>query len=218
MARLKDREKAIQLRLNGASYSKIKEEIGVSKSTLSNWLRDYPLSEKRIKELRNFDSERIEKFRNTMAKKRKDRLVAVFNNVSKDIGELSEREFFLIGFFLYWAEGTKGSPYTTTMANTDPSMLKFFIKWLKMLDVSEARIKIKLHLYSDMDVKTETEYWMKQLKVSKEAFWKPYIKKSSSERINYRGRIGCQFCCRGKCSAHRKPSINNSSVNQCKDR
>ena len=78
MARIKDKSKAIELRKKGMSYSQIKAELGISKSTLSGWLSDMPLSEKRIKELRDFSPMRIERCRNTKMKKRQDRLDFVF--------------------------------------------------------------------------------------------------------------------------------------------
>ena len=53
MAKLQKREMALQLRKLGKSYSDIKASIGVSKSTLSLWLREYPLPPERIKELRD---------------------------------------------------------------------------------------------------------------------------------------------------------------------
>lgn len=52
MARRIDKNKAIKMRESGMSYSQIKAELGVSKSTLSLWLRDLPLSDERIRELR----------------------------------------------------------------------------------------------------------------------------------------------------------------------
>jgi len=69
MARRLDKEKAIKLRLEGQSYSQIKAELGVSKSTLSGWLGDYPLSSERINELRAHSFKRIERYRNTMQRK-----------------------------------------------------------------------------------------------------------------------------------------------------
>ena len=74
MARRKDKERAIKLRLKGLSYSQIKEKIGLSKSTLSNWLSAYPLSEKRIRELRDWNPRKIERRRNTKAENRRKRL------------------------------------------------------------------------------------------------------------------------------------------------
>ena len=107
MARKLDKQKAIKLRDIGYSYSQIKEKIGVSKSTLSDWLRDMPLSDKRIRELRDFNSERIERYRNTMKEKKDKRLREVYKKVSKDIGSFSNREIFLLGLFLHWGRGLK---------------------------------------------------------------------------------------------------------------
>ena len=122
MTRIKEKNKAIQLRKKGLSYSQIKTELGISKSTLSGWLYNMPLSEKRIKELNSDNPMRIERYRNTMLKKREGRLEKVFNNVSKNIGKLNNRELLLAGLFLYWGEGGKVSKYMTTFSNTDSEM------------------------------------------------------------------------------------------------
>jgi hypothetical protein len=60
------------------SYSQIKQAIGVSKSTLSGWLKDYPLSKERIDELRGKSERRIERYRETMRKKREKRLLDIY--------------------------------------------------------------------------------------------------------------------------------------------
>jgi len=69
MAKFREREKAIALRKERQmSYSQIKKILKVSKSTLSLWLRNYPLPEEKIKELQKKGWERseaaIERFRN----------------------------------------------------------------------------------------------------------------------------------------------------------
>ena len=47
------KEKAIRLRLEKQlGYSSIRKLVPVSKSTLSNWLRNFPLTEERIRELK----------------------------------------------------------------------------------------------------------------------------------------------------------------------
>ena len=86
MARKLDKQKAISLRNKGYSYNQIKEKIKVSKGTLSGWLSDMPLSEERIRELRDFNPQRIERYRNTMKIKKDTRLREVYKKVSKDIG------------------------------------------------------------------------------------------------------------------------------------
>lgn len=200
MARLKDREKALELRKkHEMSYSQIKKILGISKSTLSYWLRDYPLSEKKIKELQRQGWKKSEagreRFRNTMKRKREERLEKIYNIQKRLILPLSDRELFLAGLLLYWGEGRKCQQDRLSISNNNPSVIKFFIHWLnKSLSVPRKKIRIQLHLYNDMDVNEETKYWSKILKVPLSQFARPYIKKSSSKRIDHKGGFGHGTC------------------------
>lgn len=195
MARKIDKQKAVQLRQKGYSYSQIKEKLGISKSTLSGWLCDMPLSEERIKELRDFSPQRIERYRNTMKGKKDLRLKEVYEKVSRDIGKFSKREIFLLGLFLYWGEGTKAANSSTQLTNTNPAMLKFFIKWLELLGVDRKDLRIKLHLYSDMNIKDGIAFWSKELKIPINQFKKPYIKETKLKSITYKNGFGKGTCC-----------------------
>ena len=195
MARKIDKQKAITMRKKGMSYSQIKDKIKVSKSTLSGWLSSMPLSEKRIRELRDFSPQRIERYRNTMRSKKEARLNEVYKKVSKDVGSLSERDLFLAGLFLYWGEGTKRSNYSVVLTNTNPAMLKLFIKWLELFNVKRKDLKIKLHLYSDMNIKKGLDFWSKELKIPLSQFRKTYVKKTSLKSITYKNGFGKGTCC-----------------------
>lgn len=184
MARRKDKEAAIKLRKQGLSYSQIKDKLGVSKGTLSPWLSGIPLTAARIRELQ-FSEAVIEKIRATKLKKRQARLANVYDTVASHIGTLSARELFIAGFFLYWAEGGKTKPYTVTLANTDPAMIRFYLYWLKVLKVPTEKVFVRLHLYSDMNIKNEMKFWSKALKLSESSFRKPYIKKSKFSSITF---------------------------------
>ena len=144
MARKQDKDKAIGLRLKGYSYSQIKEELGVSKSTLSVWLDKYPLSPERIRELRDRNPQRIESYINTMRKKREQKFLIALEKARRDIGKLTKRDLFIGGFFLYWAEGGKTKNGALCLANTDPDMLKVFVKWLELLDIPRRDLIINL--------------------------------------------------------------------------
>jgi len=194
MARLIDKEKAIQLRHKGMSYSQIKEKLGVSKSTLSGWLIKYPLTEKRIRQLRDFNPQRIERCRNTKAKKKQERLDLVYKKVKEEIGALSRRELFLSGLFLYWGEGYKTAAATTGIANTDPSMIRFFIKWLKIIKVPPEKIKIRIHIYQDMNKRAVIQYWKKELELPKHCFGQLYVKKSRLTGLSYKNGFGRGTC------------------------
>ena len=195
MARIKDREKAISLRLKGLSYSQIKGELGISKSTLHYWLVDYPLSEERIKALRDNSAQRIERFRETFRQKKLLRREVVRVQAKKDIGIISKREFLVAGYFLYWAEGMKVDRGTVMLTNTDPAMLRMFITWLGMFGIKKEKLKARLHLYSDMDIEKQTAFWAHELNLSRAIFRNTYVKQSeTSKRKNYKGRFGFGTC------------------------
>lgn len=194
MARVKDKAKAIQLRKQGKSYSEIKERIGVSKSTLSGWLRDYPLSKEDLVRLRDKNPRRIEMYRATMARKRHEREQGVYATIEENIDSLTEREVLLTGLFLYWAEGTKRARYTTALANTDPAMIRFFLRWVKNMGIKKEKLSVRLQLYSDMDIKKETEWWSKELNLSEKYFKKPYVKKTLHKNLTYKTGYGHGTC------------------------
>ncbi len=194
MARQKEKIQAIKLRLEGKSYSEIKEALKISKGTLSAWLQEYPLSSHRIKELRDNNPKRIENFRNTMLKKREARFDKSYEKILKKITPIAKRDLFISGFFLYWAEGTKTTKATVSLSNTDPAMLKFFIQWLALLGVEKQRLKIHLHLYSDMNIKKTVNFWSEQLKIPTSQFRKPYVKNSKEADIIRKGRFGYGTC------------------------
>lgn len=165
----------------------IMEQVSVSKSTLSNWLSDHPLSKERIRELQADSSQRIEKFRNTMREKKRKRREEVRQRVEKDLGKITKRELFLAGLFLYWGEGLKAESYTTSLANTDPAMVAFFVKWLeKCFGINRCDLKVKLHLYSDMKEPEEITFWSQLLSIPKKNFQKSYIKSSFRKDLSYK--------------------------------
>jgi len=189
MAKTLEKRKAISLRKQGKSYSQIKKILGVAKGTLSEWLRNYPLSEKQLRALRDWNETRIENFRRTMRAKREKRLRKCYEQEKKKWIPLSKKELFLAGLFLYWGEGSKGvRTGHISITNTDPDVIKFTLFWLtKTLRVPKKKIRIALHLYQDMDIKREHLFWSKTINVSLSQFWKPYIKKTSTQAIDHSG-------------------------------
>ncbi len=195
MARFRDHEKALILRKQGQSYSQIRKILKVSKSTLSLWLRDYPLPKQRIRELRDWNEQRIEKCRETKRKKKEERLKKIYNEQKRFIFPLTKRELYLAGLFLYLGEGSRFKEAMLSVSNTNPSVIKFFINWLvKSLNVPKNRLKIHLHLYQDMNISKEIKFWSEILNFPISQFNKPYIKKTSAKNINHKGSFGHGTC------------------------
>lgn len=188
MARFKVHEHALELRKLGKSYSQIKQELGVSKSTLSVWLRKFPLSKEQIDKLRGKSEIRIEKYRQTMHAKRDKRLALYYQEEKSKLLPFSKRELLIAGLFLYWGEGAKTVRHTVSINNTDPAVLKFTLYWMrKALRIPKEKIRVFLHLYDDMNINKEIDFWSKELNMSKSFFSKPYIKKSTRVGLTQKG-------------------------------
>lgn len=186
MARKSDKYEAIKLRLQGKTYPFIKSHLGVSKGTLSYWLHSIRLSRKQLKKIKVSSSEkRVESFISTFREKRIRTFKREVEKEREIILPTTERDFLIAGLFLYLGEGGKSSWYETTVSNTNPSIIKFSIFWLtKILKVQKNKIKIRLHLYKDMDIKKEVNFWRKVTNISKKQFKTPYIKKTKFKKIN----------------------------------
>jgi len=195
MAKVELRSTALKLRKQGQSYSQIKRTLGVSKGTLSYWLRDYPLTKKRIRELRDWSEQRIEKYRSTREKQREDRLKQVYKEAKELLLPFNQRELLIAGLFLYLGEGSKRKIAQLSLSNSNPAVIKFFIFWcVKILKMPADKLHIHLQLYRDMDIEGEINYWSKLLKLPKTKFSKPYIKDTTLERINHKGGYGHGTC------------------------
>ncbi len=187
MARTEDYSRALKLRKQGLSYNQIKNSLGISKSTLSLWLRNLPLTEDQLLKLR-VKEKRIETFRNTMKKKREKKLKKYYEYEKNKLKPFTQRDLFIAGLFLYWGEGNKTARHTIGIYNTDPSMIKFALIWLtQSLNIPKDKIRINLHLYSDMNVNREINFWLKELRLNRNQLNKPYIKKSTKKSLTRKG-------------------------------
>ena len=186
------REQAIKLRLEKeCSYSEIRKRLGVPKSTLSGWLRELPLTKERILELQRDNLKRneakIERYRNAMRKKREYKDLKIYKKYQKTLTKAPKITFFVAGLMLYLGEGEKANNTRIALANTDPRIIKFFIKWLiDFLDVDKKDIKSQLHLYENMDIKKEKNFWKKELGLDEKQFYKAWITKLKEGSFSYR--------------------------------
>lgn len=195
MSNIKLREAVLVMRKKGASYSQIKNALGIAKSTLSNWLKDFPLSCERINQLRANNEGRIEKFRQTMCQKKEDRLRQVYEQEKKVISVFSNQQLFAAGLALYLGEGSKAEWFRVTVTNTDPKVLVFFKNWLlTFYNVKREKMRVALQLYKDMNIDEEKWYWSKELDIPVTQFIKPYVKVNISGRINHKGSFGHGTC------------------------
>lgn len=186
------RELAIELRLtHKLGYKAIAEQVKVSKSTLSRWLEDLPLSEGRILELRraawSLGEAKRERFRQTMRAKRDKREHEIYLKQKKKFAHISDQSVFIAGLMLYAAEGDKKSKADIAFTNTDPVLILFFVRWVtRFLGFPKEKFRIQLHLYENMDVKAEELFWIRQLGLSEKQLWKSQVNALRPKSFSYR--------------------------------
>ncbi len=188
MTKLLVKRRVIELRKQGKSYSDILKIVKVSKSSLSLWLKDVPLTPIQKSCLADRRKRAVETYRATMKLKHQNKLDTYYKGQAEKLLPLSEKELMIAGLFLYSGEGNKVSTNALSVANTDPSVIRFCFCWMKKsLGISEDKIFLKLHLYNDRGIKEESNYWAKFTGVKISQFKNPYIKKSFRSDIDQKG-------------------------------
>ncbi len=89
---------------------------------------------------------------------------------------LKEAELYGLGLGLYWGEGTKSNKYSIRLGNTDPYLIKKFIKFLKCFyKINVKKLKFGLQIFSDMSAKNALKFWQNELKIPESQFQKVII-------------------------------------------
>jgi hypothetical protein len=91
-----------------------------------------------------------------------------------------------VGIALYAGEGSKTPSDTrkVEIVNTNPIIIKTFIRFLNEVGISKDRLKVRIHAHSQYEAERGTNFWLKELNIKKEQLLKPLIKKTDSQKIN----------------------------------
>ncbi|MBI2506605.1 MAG: hypothetical protein HYY99_01395 [Candidatus Colwellbacteria bacterium] len=92
-----------------------------------------------------------------------------------------EAKLFGMGLGLYWGEGTKSNLNAIRLGNTDPELIKVFIKFLeKFFNIRRRDIKFGLQIFTDINPEEAMDFWIKHLRIGRTQMYKPIITKSGS--------------------------------------
>lgn len=189
------REKARELRLQGMTYDQIQVELGCSKGSISLWVRDLPKPER--KRSREESSAIGQRGWEATLQRRDVERQAQKQRAADEVGAMTDRELFLLGVGLYWAEGTKSKPYRTqervTFVNSDPGMIAVFLAWLRLLGVDDDALRFHVLIHETADAAGAERFWADLTGAAPSAFGKTSLKKHSPKTNrknvgeNYRG-------------------------------
>lgn len=155
---------AIHLRKSGLTYSAILKKVPIAKSTLSSWLGSVNLTKRQQQKLTAKKLSAIKKGGEAKHQQRLRLLEKIDQETALDVKELGARHLWLAGIMLYWAEGTKEREnrigQATTFNNSDPRMIKLFVKWLvDVVKIKKVDLNFSLYIHSSADIEKSRSFW-----------------------------------------------------------
>jgi hypothetical protein len=191
--KVKEQEQACTLRAQNHTLADIARTLGVSKSSVSLWVRDVPFTPT----LRLRGPHR----RPHPAHEAKLRQIKELNREGRErIGRLSEEEFLVGGVALYAGEGAKGDG-TVQFANTDAAMIWFFCAWLRrFFDVDASRLRVRVYLHQGLNLESAEAFWSKLTGVPREQFRQAHRAVPDASIRHNKHEHGCAYvyCCCSK--------------------
>ncbi|MEU6448143.1 hypothetical protein [Streptomyces sp. NPDC046979] len=156
------RERARELRLQGWTYDQIQVELGCSKGSISLWVRDLPKPERRAR-TREEASAIARRGWEAKLRVREEERQQTRRQAAEEMGELTDRELFVAGVALYWAEGSKSKPYSrrerVSFVNSDPNVISLFMDWLALLHVDPTTLRFAVQIHETADVAKAEAFW-----------------------------------------------------------
>ncbi|PIR85040.1 hypothetical protein COU15_03060 [Candidatus Kaiserbacteria bacterium CG10_big_fil_rev_8_21_14_0_10_45_20] len=178
-----EKKKAILLRKKGESIKEIARVLGVSKGSVSLWVRDILLTKQQrsILTARGFSKDAIEKRRLNRIGKTDKRHAIVFDAAKDSIQEISSRELWLIAVALYWGEGGKTRKGLVRISNSDPDLLRMIMRFFREVEgVPEEKFRCHVHTFSHLNAKKAEKYWSQITHIPLTRFYKTYVKQSTA--------------------------------------
>jgi hypothetical protein len=189
--KLEEQERARAMRAEGMTLLDIATRLGVSKSSVSLWVRDvdftpsprrygpqrrpHPFHEAKLRQIEELDAEGVTR-----------------------IGTLTDNAFLAAGIALYAGEGSK-TEGEVRFANTDAEMVRFFCSWLRrFFEIDEARLRVRVYLHQGLDLEAAHAFWSEITGIPLHQFRAPYraIADPSIRRVKHvHGCVYVGYCC-----------------------
>jgi DNA-binding CsgD family transcriptional regulator len=180
---------ARELRAQGRTYNEIAAELGVSKSSVSLWVRDLPRTGRlSYEESRRRIAEGVSAYWAAQRPIREARWQANINAAAAQIGRPNDRELLIAGAIAYWCEGAKNKPYRrpanrVIFINSDPSMISFFLRFLTVAGIERDRLICRVHIHESADVDAAQRFWLDTTAVPADQFRRPILKRHNPKTV-----------------------------------
>jgi transposase-like protein len=175
-----EKKQAIELRRQeGMAIPKIAKKLGVSRSSVSVWVRDVKLTQEQEKRLK--DNSGNNKHLAEHSKRRKEEAKKVREGYRKEgFNRAKTDDMFRVICGIYWGDGSKGR-HTFGVSNCDCRMINIVGKWLiEEVDKDKIGFKIQCPDETTKDNNELLKWWSANLEFLEDSM----IKKTIRYKIN----------------------------------
>jgi hypothetical protein len=195
------RDKARQLRAEGLNYNQITARLGVSKSSVSLWVRDLPRPPRlSVEECRKRSAEGSRRYWDAERPAREARLAGVAAHAAAEFGDMTDREVLIAGAIAYWCEGVKNKPHRradrVVFINSDPALIGFFLKFLDTADIARDALVFRVYIHESADVEAAQRFWLDVVRAQPSQFRRPALKHHNPKTVRKNVGEGYHGCLR----------------------
>lgn len=202
----KEHDSAIELRKLGKSVREIAKTLGVSKGSVSSWVKDVRLTDIQVEVLNSCRGKYLGVAHKVFVENsRINRLNYQQEGRQKARENESDHKAMCM---LFWAEGSK-TKNSCILTNSDVRMMVYFVSLLKkffVLQNENFTVNIKVHIDNGISLEDIENWWLDKLQLPKSCLRKASVdhrvvsgKKGRKNRLHY-----------GVCSVH----VNETRVVQ----
>ena len=196
--KLAEQEQARQLRSAGLTLAEIAGRLGVSRSSVSVWVKDVELAGP----IRRGGPRR--RGPNALQRRKQAEIEEGLEWGRALIGQLSERDLLIAGTALYAEEGSKGDG-RIRFANTDPAMVRLFMAWLRrFFEPDEDRLRATVYLHQGLDLMAAEQHWSGVTGIPVGRFGAPYRAVPDPTIRSNKHKFGCVYVFYASSRSHRQ--------------
>jgi hypothetical protein len=201
-----ERQRARELRAQAWTIGEIVAELGVSRGSVSVWVRDVDFDEA-ARAARAGANRRLgarKRGPNRLQQRKQAEIDRWLAEGLERIGRLSERDLLIAGTALYAGEGAKRDG-VVRFANSDPRMILLFCIWLRrFFDVDESRLRVHLYLHQGLDLDRASSFWSDLTGIPLTQFGTPYRAVPDPSIRRSKHPLGCPAVSYASSVAHRE--------------
>ena len=180
-------------------YNRIAAELGISKSSVSLWVRDLPRPERlSYEECRKRAAEGVRRYWEAERAVREGDREATRVAAAAEIGALTQRELLIAGAIAYWCEGAKSKPHRrcekVEFINSDPSVILFFLHFLDAAGIERSRVRYRIYIHENADSAAAGLFWLAVTGAKPTQFQRPTLKRHNPKTVRKNVGDGYHGC------------------------